>query len=110
MNVHKFDGEIDTSHLIIEVIDTDVNKLLECNLSAVAKHNLQILIKSLGTGKNYDNSNKINGDELLYMCLNHIDNEDFIKNLNIQLEDMSNGLCPQGRTHRLYQLLLAFQK
>lgn len=109
MNVHLFDGEIDTSHLVINVIDTDVKKLLDCKLSLIAKRNLEILIKAIGTKSNYDASNKIDGDQLLYMCLNYVDNEHFVNNLNVQLEDMSTGLCAQGRTHRLYQLLLAFQ-
>src|SRR5205085_12636761 len=110
MNVHVFDGEIDTSHLVVVVNDTGTNKLMNLELSLIAKRNLKILIDAIGTKRNYDHSNKIDGDDLIYMCNDYLDNQHFVANLNVQLEDMSTGLCAQGRTHRLYQLLLAFQR
>lgn len=62
----------------------------------------------------YDPSNKIYVFDLLYivedLCRKYEDCSDIIKVLVEQLEDMSTGLCPQGRTTRLYQIVFSFME
>ena len=64
---------------------------------------------------NYDPSNDFFACDLLYLC--HQKLEDctdpvlhaaIIEQLVTQLIDMLTGLCPPGRTSRLYQVLLAY--
>jgi len=60
---------------------------------------------------NFDSVNKLYACDLLYLCYEkvHIErNHDFLKELIIQLEGMTTGLCPQGRNTRLFQILVAF--
>lgn len=61
---------------------------------------------------NYDPTNDLFADDLLYLCFEQIvveRNEDLARALILQLEDMSTGLCAQGRTTRLFQILLAYR-
>ena len=61
---------------------------------------------------NYDPTNDLYADDLLYLCYEKVfesDSNDFSKMLILQLEDMVSGLCAQGRTTRLLQVLLAFE-
>jgi len=61
--------------------------------------------------KNYDPINKLYADDLLYLSYEKIiveKNTDFTNILISQLEDMISGLCSQGRTTRLFQILFAF--
>lgn len=60
---------------------------------------------------NYDPSNDLFADDLLYLCFEKIvveKNEDLCGSLIQQLRDMTTGLCAQGRTTRLFQILLAY--
>jgi len=60
---------------------------------------------------NYDSANDLYADDLLYLCFEKVvlnQDVDFAQALILQLEDMTSGLCAQGRTTRLFQILLAF--
>jgi len=64
------------------------------------------------TGANYDPTNDLHADDLLYLCFEKIvtyQDKDFTQVFILQLTDMASGLCAQGRTTRLFQILLAFQ-
>lgn len=69
---------------------------------------LKKIISDFGKNSNIDKTNGLIADDLVCMCWNHRNNKDFIEILQLQLKDMSTGFCPQGRTHRLYQTLMAF--
>ena len=61
---------------------------------------------------NYDPTNDLHADDLLYLCFEQIvleNNLDLTRALISQLEDMRTGLCAQGRTTRLFQILLAYR-
>lgn len=65
-----------------------------------------------GSGPNYDPKNNLHAEDLLYLCAEKILDEnfksrdDFIFIFMIQCEDMRTGMCPQGRTTRLFQTLM----
>ena len=62
------------------------------------------------SGANYDSRNDLYVDDLLYMCYKRfqIYRRDFLEVLSGQLEEMLSGMCPQGRTTRLFQAITAF--
>lgn len=76
---------------------------------------LKEMIMDLGTAANVDVTNFIirdgtiiylSADDLLALCWFQRGNTAFLDELTFQLLDMATGFCPQGRTHRLFQLLL----
>ena len=73
----------------------------------MAWNSLQIIVSRLGTMGNYDPTNKLSGDDLLYLVALRLSRnyEDFLPMLIVQLEDLSTGSCPQGVSHRLFQIL-----
>lgn len=112
-DTHYYDGLIDNTLKYNNIINIDdkkqvINQLLKYINNPISLHVLNILIKDIGTCNNYDNTNNLNVDDLLCLCVQHMNNREFINELELQLSDMINGLCPQGRTHRLYQLLISF--
>lgn len=63
----------------------------------------------MGSGPNHDPINKLNADDLLYLCAQRIlsnNDTDFVIIFMLQCEDMRTGMCPQGRTTRLFQTLI----
>lgn len=103
MNVHSFDG------CLTSVPHNDVDKASLEPLRAIEPNDImEVLLNDLGTPANFDSSNNIWADDLLVLCLPHLDNPDFREAMTEQLNDMRTGFCPQGRTHRLYQLVKAF--
>jgi hypothetical protein len=78
------------------------------NLSQDARNILNILIKDFGKPINYDPINNLSVDDLLLEIATRIkrgiiDPETFEQ----QLIEMRTGMCPQGRTIRLYSVLFA---
>jgi len=74
------------------------------------KRNLEIVLHDFQhqPHKNYDHTNDLHADDLLYFLSELALSEDLMDLVNMQFEEMTGGLCPQGRTHRLYQLAMAF--
>lgn len=57
---------------------------------------------------NYDPSNELDAFDLLWLCYEQcVEDSDFLAILGCQLEDMAVGMCAQGRTTRLFQLVYA---
>lgn len=83
--------------------------ILKDKITPNAFIHLDIMIRDYGTDKNYDATNKISADDLLYLTSYHTGDENFIILINEQLENMASGFCAQGRTHRLFQVIFAFQ-
>lgn len=124
LNVHTYDGVINLkSCSVTKYIDEMKNKSMKEKKSLakeVLRHGeiykfskisidyLNKIIKDIGTNKNFDPTNNFSVDELICVCWIFRENKNFMKLLEEQLSDMKTGFCPQGRTHRIYQLLLAF--
>jgi hypothetical protein len=112
LNTHYYDGKIEQSLTFNNYTLTEkkekYNELLTKITNPISLHFFNILQKDINTDHNIDPTNNINADDLICLCWEHKDNNVFVEELEIQLADMINGNCAQGRTHRLYQLLLAF--
>lgn len=113
-DTHTYDGKINPSTLCHSVQNLSLiekrdkgNDLLKY-VNPKSKYFLSKIIDDIGTKNNIDETNNINADDLICLAWNYRHNKDFINLLNEQLMDMSTGFCPQGRTHRLYQLILAY--
>lgn len=127
LELHFYDGKIaEASSLIasynLRDLEQGYNKILP--LIPPEKHNivnnLNIIINDhriYGRSKNcpnYDQSNDCYACELLFICFNilfdeQVKPEDFKDLLHIfleQIDDMSTGICPPGRTTRLAQFIL----
>ena len=63
-------------------------------------------------GSNFDPSNGYDAIDVLWLCyeLVCLKKDDVLPILAMQLEDVSQGQCPQGRTHRLLQVVCPFQE
>lgn len=115
LNTHFYDGkiisELFVQNLTIEEKQECGKQLLQSclHLDPKAIHYLTSIVNDIGTLNNVDHTNHLNADDLIYFCWTFRNNEAFIKELEIQLLDMETGFCPQGRTHRLYQILIVFQ-
>jgi hypothetical protein len=71
-----------------------------------ALHFLRQIVNAIGTGANIDSTNGLVADDLICLCWKFKDDPHFLVELEIQLQDMATGFCAQGRTHRLFQILL----
>lgn len=69
---------------------------------------LKKVVDDFGQTANYDYSNNISADDLLnFIYLYETENVDeLLDMLCIQFNEMISGLCPQGRTHRLFQVVI----
>ncbi len=59
--------------------------------------------------RNYDPANNLHACDLLYLLYEKIcvdENTEYLTLLLTQLDEMATGLCPQGRTTRLFQTLV----
>jgi hypothetical protein len=124
-NTHSYDGTlgqwlpsiqkyIDEYNSISEEnkrkIPGDLKEKLKGNpeMRGNAEAGLMLLSADFQKAPNYDNSNGLCADYLMYICLS-IKNEDFDKALLEQIGDIITlGPCPQGRTTRLLQIILPF--
>lgn len=118
-NLENYHTILEQLHVIsVEEIFPIVRRVIVLNLINILKDKitpkafiyLHGIIKDYGTSKNYDPTNKLSADDLLYLTSYHLHDETFIILLIEQLENMEAGFCEQGRTHRLFQLILAFQE
>lgn len=121
LNTHSYDGKLDPT------VMEKLNQLNVCNYTAEEKqakaHELQeqlktlhpkaqyfltLIIQRMNTPDNYDPANKINTDDLIYVCWMLRNNPDFIQLLEYQLMEMESGFCVQGRVNRLFQIISPF--
>ena len=118
MELHSLDNKLDTTLLSFtypypkEESDKvrervkDFNEYL--NMDNLAQQILNILIQHIGSPLNDDPINKICVDELLLRLydLKVICSDAFQDAvLETQLHEMTTGMCPQGRSIRLLQVL-----
>lgn len=121
LNTHTYDGKIDISQLPDLILVKELtlyqkkdrgNELIisarKIPINPVAISYLENIVASMGTPSNIDNTNGLIADDIICICWAYRDNSDFMSVLEMQLIDMATGFCPQGRTHRLFQTVLAF--
>ena len=121
LNTHFYDGRLDNS------LEAELEKvkmlpkeeklrglaLLREHLPATSFENFDIIMNEFlrGGPLNYDSSNNLHAEDLLYLCSQSLEkyswDHTLIDLLNTQFIDMNTGICPQGRTHRLFQVALA---
>lgn len=133
LNTHDYDGKLKEAVKIIEERILVVSNI-DTSSKLTAFHELQnelakqpgykgAACKNLATiisdfkkygrkGANYDPTNNLYADDLLYICYQvHFKtkdaNTDVADIIIAQLSEMSNGMCAQGRTHRLMQIMNA---
>jgi len=109
-NVHQYDGKLRDDYIKLRTIDdkylkTDI-AFSQC-LDEMEKFNSHIISKiRLTPNDNYDSINDIDFSELcprvwkFNRLLEESDNRVFFE----QIDDMKTGLCPQGRTTRMFQI------
>lgn len=129
-NTHFYDGKLGELKAFLEpdLLQTGQRtaeeklaffQLLRTKLPRTAHRNFDIVVQDfIKTGRtpgpNYDPTNNLYADDLLYLCGSLAQNFDWdpilIDLLAAQFIEMSTGMCAQGRTHRLFQVLWAFRE
>lgn len=121
IDTHYYDGKIDISLLpkLIDLDNVDFRHIIsyvknnlhlfESKISDKAYQVLKIIVNDIGNTNNFNSFDLISVESLIYLCFEYIENSDFLVLLSEQLEQMLDGFCAQGRTHRIFQILLAYQ-
>ena len=107
-----------TTTFVTEILKIDVSEKTQISITF-----LNIIMNSWGTQANFDATNNLSADNLMYVCA-FIWNElkksecsklekvcdlvDFSRVFFLQCEDIQTGSCPQGRVARLWQVVAAF--
>lgn len=125
LNTHYYDAKLGPDleklknhiHRVQMVPKTEKLKafaVMSASLSEDANVYLGLIVSAYGTPANYDPSNSYHAEDVMYLCCELAMNSKigivFIEELDIQLADIRSGGCPQGRTHRLLQILMAFEE
>lgn len=119
LNTHTYDGKLNTDLLpdLISMNQLTLNQKQERGKELIIAANklhpnaiayLTNIVASMGTPANLDLTNILMADDLICLCWLYREDSDFMSVLETQLLDMNTGFCPQGRTHRLFQTLMAF--
>ena len=131
-NTHNFDGQLKDTISWLNINDNTKilvrEEILSSNLyqDYVNKYglhnNLRIILQEYNTSSNYDSTNNYSCEELLTRLVAIYDTlqprgtessnnsglcnqDDLLKLLHEQFDEMSSGMCPQGRTHRLFYVV-----
>lgn len=93
------------------------NELFKSSYFGVnAQRNFDIILNDYyHTKLTYDNTNQLWVCDLLYICSKLVEKYkkediDFLDLCAIQFDEMSSGMCVQGRTHRLFQIVSAYEE
>lgn len=131
MDAHVFDAQLSkTRELLKEIGTSNISNEDIIYLAQQIKHpNMDIIVRDLVKygykgNMNTDTSNNLYiGDVLILLCeifyklINKCNNKcndnceykNFINMLIEQLNDMSSGMCSQGRIYRILQIVLAYK-
>jgi hypothetical protein len=102
---------------VVQKFSVDILKVEIPEKTPMSITYFNVILNSWGTQSNYDSTNDLHADNLLYICAliwNKISVEncdilvDFAKVFFVQCEDIKTGPCPQGRVARLWQVVHAF--
>lgn len=129
IDTHKYDGKIPNNDVYkyiksrkgdIERVQKSLKHILTIKgiekipeINKVSISNFETIISSWGGSSNFDGTNDIFACDILNLiCEEYIiiaqDHKDilvdFLRELFLQFIDMKTGLCPQGRTIRLWQV------
>ena len=129
LNTHHYDGKLylkrdEIDNMIAKIDQTkkkDAFEKLTKNIKKTTNNNnvhrcLNALVNNCNrktSSPNYDSINMMYADDLLYLCCQAIEgniggeDNDVFDLLIHQLNEMASGMCPQGRTTRLYQIIAA---
>lgn len=119
-DTHSYDGKLDTRHYTVcSCSRAEKMKGLKHLESALKMRGgwcekaVSAIVTDYESGSrsNYDTANKLDAGELLYQCYRLWQSDrcaDVEPLLVAQLNEMSSGMCPQGRTTRLWQVLFTF--
>jgi hypothetical protein len=108
--VARFRDALTKSSQVVKVEKMFVFKQYFSTLtSPYAKHSLAVILNCFehGYSGNHDQINNLIATDILYILLKNLDTSEY-SILEEQLADMTSGLCSQGRTIRLFQLLVAY--
>lgn len=126
LDVHHYDGGLHSIKTrlpfpINREISTEMQELNDakeaileyCNkimpeLKPTSQNIFRQLLNDYGTNANHDPSNNLRVENFLLYFSGIPYNKDFIELLDLQIEEMQSGMCPQGRTHRLLNAILPF--
>ncbi len=131
LDTHHYDGKLHTNTLIKTVHnltnqnlidqkniyftrliqDLKINPLVPKQYLPTAIEAVNQITHGIQQSSNYDNTNGMYADDVLYIVCRKIDetnNTDALVYLSEQLSDiMTSGQCPQGRSTRIFQVLVA---
>ena len=113
-NVHEYDGKISyrsSNKFSLQEKTTEFEKLLTKIKSPMAKFIINTIINDMTfkPENNFDDKSQIDCTDILVdICIIIKDDklETFIEE---QIGDMHKGMCPQGRTTRLWQCLSSLE-
>ncbi len=110
---HTYDGQLKINFTTPNDLDEKRKRGTELitavkHFNPLALHFLTTIVNDIGMSSNFDATNNISADDLIFHTWNYRFNPEFLIQLELQLLDMQTGFCPQGRVCRLYQLLCAF--
>lgn len=103
---HKYNDSF-----LLKFLD-DISQEISCDVRA----RLKILIDDYSKNSNYDGTNDVKAEDILKILaliwqnvkLEKQASKDFLEEFSIQILDMKTGMCPQGRTIRLWQISEAY--
>jgi hypothetical protein len=117
LDIHAYDGQL---REVKKFLDADIVRVKNIdkrsafmdlrNILSLPPH-LIGLYDSIVTGSpqsNYEPTNDLDAQDLLYICWERKDKDiDIIPLLKMAFEDMLTGMCPSGRATRLFQVLVS---
>lgn len=133
LNTHYYDGKLVDHELVQAVHDqqkvadaelTAHKHLLFTNLIEDIKLNpavldkyrptairaVEVIKQNIRQAANYDQTNSMYADDVLYMVCKNTKNADVLVYLSEQLSDiLTSGQCAQGRSTRIFQVLSALE-
>jgi hypothetical protein len=120
-NVHSYDGKlVATSQLFRKYLIKTDRYLLPIVASRLRHHSSATTLSKSNLGKilrqeenhNYDPFTQLDCRDLLALVeslwIQTEEKDTFLELVNLQLAEMSSGMCPQGRVYRLMQVLLPY--
>lgn len=117
LNTHYYDGKLKSNKFnsisTKDIKEVEFNKLItfiqkdqtcNVNIRITAIRAVQLIKNSIGKSPNYDSTNEIYADDILFHICKKFHN-DILTYLIEQLSDIiTSGQCPQGRVIRLIQV------
>ena len=111
------DAELTThKHLLFTglIEDIKINPAVLDKYRPTAIRAIEVIKQNIRQKNNYDQTNSMYADDVLYMVckkIDHTKNKDVLVYLSEQLSDiLTSGQCSQGRSTRIFQVLSTLDK